>query len=123
MDAKFLDVMSHEGATTIITINAHPASVVNTWNSYVEIHPDDNYLLIPAAGMRSIEHDFETDTTVTLTMGSKAVEGTVGPGAGFHVHGHGEFLASGTAFDAMQAKFPWIREVLKVNIDDIQQKI
>lgn len=123
MDAKFLDVMAHEGATTIITINAQPASVVNTWNSYITINADDNYLLIPAAGMRSIEHDFETDNTVTLTMGSKEVEGTVGPGAGFHVHGHGEFLASGAEFDAKKAQFPWVREVLKVTIDDIQQKI
>jgi len=123
MDAKFLDVMQHEGPVTIVTINAHPASVVNTWMSYVDVHADDNYLLIPAAGMHSIEADFKTDNTVTLTMGSKAVEGTVGPGAGFHVHGTGEFIANGAAFDTMQAKFPWIREVLKVTVHDIEQKI
>ncbi|ATO44902.1 hypothetical protein [Loigolactobacillus coryniformis] len=123
MNQKFLDVMQYEGPTTIVTINAHPASVVNTWSSYVKINPDANYLLIPAAGMRSIEHDFATDNTVTLTMGSKEVEGTEGPGAGFHVHGHGEFLEAGTEFDEMKAKFPWIRKVLKVNITDIQQKI
>lgn len=123
MNPKFLEVMQHEGPVTIVTINAQPASVVNTWGSYVNINEAGNYLLIPAAGMRSIEHDFATDNTVVLTMGSKAVEGTVGPGAGFHVHGTGEFIESGAEFDAMQAKFPWIRKVLKVNIKEIQQKI
>ncbi|MFD0897446.1 pyridoxamine 5'-phosphate oxidase family protein [Loigolactobacillus binensis] len=123
MDQKFLDVMHHEGPTTIVTVNAHPASVVNTWNSYIKINQAQNYLLIPAAGMRSIEHDFATDNTVTLTMGSKAVEGTVGPGAGFHIHGTGEFIKSGAEFDEMHTKFPWLREVLKVNINEIVQKI
>lgn len=123
MNPKFLEVMQHEGPVTIVTINAQPASVVNTWGSYVNINEAGNYLLIPAAGMRSIEHDFATDNTVVLTMGSKAVEGTVGPGAGFHVHGTGEFIETGAEFDAMQAKFPWIRKVLKVNIKEIQQKI
>ncbi|MFD1319302.1 pyridoxamine 5'-phosphate oxidase family protein [Loigolactobacillus zhaoyuanensis] len=123
MEQKFLDVMSHEGPTTIITINAQPASVVNTWSSYVEINQAENYLLIPAAGMHSIEQDFPTDNHVVLTMGSKAVMGTEGPGAGFHVHGTGEFLESGSAYDEMKAKFPWIRKVLKVNIDEIIQKI
>lgn len=35
MDQKFLDVMKHEGPATIVTINAQPAHVVNTWMSYV----------------------------------------------------------------------------------------
>ncbi|MFC6169153.1 pyridoxamine 5'-phosphate oxidase family protein [Loigolactobacillus jiayinensis] len=123
MEQKFLEVMQHEGPVTIITVNAQPASVVNTWASYVDINEASNYLLIPAAGMHSIEHDFSTDNTVVLTMGSKAVEGTVGPGAGFHIHGTGEFIKAGAEFDAMHAKFPWLREVLKVTIGEIQQKI
>ncbi|ANK60567.1 MULTISPECIES: FMN-binding protein [Loigolactobacillus] len=123
MNQKFLEVMQHEGPTTIITVNAQPASVVNTWSSYVEIKQADNYLLIPAAGMHSIENDFQTDNRVVLTMGSKEVPGTQGPGAGFHVYGTGEFIESGSEYDEMKAKFPWIRKILKVKIDDIVQKI
>ena len=37
MDQKFLDVMKHEGPATIVTINAQPAHVVNTWMSYVQV--------------------------------------------------------------------------------------
>lgn len=121
MDQKFLDVLSHEGVVTIITINAQPSSVVNTWMSYLELK--DGYILAPAAGMRSIEHDFESDNNITVTVGTKEVEGTEGPGAGFHIHGKGSFIESGDEFDEMKTKFPWIRKVLKISIDDIEQKI
>ena len=121
MNEKFEEVLKHEGVVTIVTINATPASIVNTWMSYLTVK--DGYLLAPAAGMRSIEHDFETDNTVTLTLGTKEVEGTQGPGAGFHIHGKGSFIEDGAEFDAMKAKFPWVRKVLKVEIGDVEQKI
>ena len=123
MNQKFLDVMNDEGPVTIVTINANPASVVNTWMSYVKVDKANNCLYIPAAGMHSIENDFAQDNHVLLTMGSKKVEGTAGPGAGFHVKGTGKFLAEGPEFSEMQARFPWLREVLQVNIDQIEQKI
>ena len=123
MNQKFLDVMTDEGPVTIVTINANPASVVNTWMSYVKIDEKNNLLYIPAAGMHSIENDFANDNHVLLTMGSKKVEGTAGPGAGFHVRGTGQFLAEGPEFDEMKKRFPWMREVLQVKIAQIEQKI
>ena len=71
MNQKFLDVMKDEGPVTIVTINANPASVVNTWMSYVKVDEDNNRLYLPAAGMHSIENDFAQDNHVLLTMGSK----------------------------------------------------
>lgn len=121
MDAKFLEVLKHEGPVTIITINAQPASVVNTWMSYITV--DGDYLYIPAAGMHSIESDFKTNNHVILTFGSKEVEGTVGPGAGFHVYGTGSFTDSGDKFDAKKKQFPWLTRMLIVHIDEISQKI
>lgn len=123
MDQKFLELMKDEGPVTIVTINAYPANVVNTWMSYVKIDEKNNCLYIPAAGMHSIENDFAKDNTVLLTMGSKKVEGTAGPGAGFHVTGSGEFLNKGPEFYEMKTHFPWIRKVLKVKIRKIEQKI
>ncbi|ETA74615.1 FMN-binding protein [Ligilactobacillus equi DPC 6820] len=119
----FLQVMENEGPVTIITVNAQPASVVNTWMSYIKLDLANDNLYIPAAGMHSIEHDFEGDSTLTLTVGSKKVIGTEGPGAGFHIYGQGSFLENGAIFEEMKAKFPWIRKVLKVKVTDIQQKI
>ena len=123
MNQKFLDVMNDEGPVTIVTINANPASVVNTWMSYVKVDEENNRLYLPAAGMHSIENDFANDNHVLLTMGSKKVEGTAGPGAGFHVKGTGKFWAEGPEFAEMKSRFPWLREVLQVNIDQIEQKI
>ena len=123
MNQKFLDFMKYEGPVTIVTINANPASVVNTWISYVKVDEDNNRLYLPAAGMHSIENDFANDNHVLLARGSKKVEGTAGPGAGFHVKGTGKFLAEGPEFSEMLARFPWLREVLQVNIDQIEQKI
>lgn len=123
MNQKFLDVMKDEGSVTIVTINANPASVVNTWMSYVKINKEKNCLYIPAAGMHSIENDFAQDNHVLLTMGSKKVEAAAGPGAGFHVKGTGEFLAEGPEFAEMKKRFPWMREVLQVKIAQIEQKI
>jgi hypothetical protein len=121
LDEKFLEVLRHEGPVTIITVNAHPAHVVNTWMSYVSLR--DDQLFIPAAGMHSIENDFPADNHVTLTFGSKEVMGTVGPGAGFHVHGTGHFVEEGPDFDAKKASFPWLTRMLVVTIEDVQQKI
>lgn len=118
---KFLDVLTHEGPVTIVTINGNPAHVVNTWMSYVSLK--DGRLYLPAAGMHSIEADFSHDNHLLLTFGSKEVEGTEGPGAGFHVRGTGEFLVSGAEFDAKKAQFPWLTRVLAVTIASVEQKI
>lgn len=122
MDQKFLDVIKDETPATIVTINAQPASVVNTWSHYINV-VNDQTLLIPSAGMHSIENDFQTDNHVTITIGSHKVEGTQGLGCGYHIHGTGTFETSGANFDRMKAQFDWIRAVLVVTIDDIQQKI
>ena len=121
MNEKFLEVLKHEGPVTIVTINGNPAHVVNTWMSYVSRKDDELY--IPAAGMHSIEGDFAKDNHVLLTFGSKEVEGTVGPGAGFHVFGTGRFVDQGPAFAAKQEKFPWLTRLLMVHVDEVQQKI
>lgn len=120
---KFLEVMQHEGPVTIVTINAHPASVVNTWMSYVKLDLDSDVLYIPAAGMHSIEQDFQTDATVILTVGTKEVLGTQGPGAGFHIYDQGSFIELGQIFDEVKEKFPWIQKILQIKVDKIEQKI
>ena len=122
MNQKFLDVMKDEGPVTIVTINANPASVVNTWMSYVKVDEENNRLYLPAAGMHSIENDFANDNHVVLTMGSKKVEGTAGPGAGFHVKGTGKFLAEGPEFAEMKARFPWLRRFYRLISTKLNKK-
>lgn len=119
----FLKVMQHEGPATIVTINAHPASIVSTWMSYIKLDVTNQQMFIPAGGMHSIENDFQVDNHVTVVVASHDVIGTEGLGAGFYVHGEGSFLAEGPIFDEMKEKFPWLRKVLQVKVNDVEQKI
>lgn len=121
MDKTFLEVLKHEGVVTIISNAKGNLCVTNTWNSYVKVK--DNSLLIPAGGMHHLEENIQIDSEVLLTFGSKEVKGTVGPGAGFHVLGKAEFLTEGPEYEEMKAFKPFLTRVLKVTVEDIQQKI
>lgn len=119
---KCLEILPDETPVTIITDCNHP-SVVNTWSHYIEI-VDNKTMLIPAAGMHSIQNDLEKkDCQLILTFGSHQKSGSTGPGRGYHVHATGEFVTSGKYFDNMKAKFPWIRAVLVIHVLDVEQKI
>lgn len=118
---KLKEVLAHEGVVTIISANGGDYHVVNTWNSYVRM--DGEQLLIPAAGMHSVEQDIAQNDQVLLTMGSREVEGLKGPGTGFHVKGTAAFLTEGEKVDQMKQEFPFLTRVLVVTITDIQQKI
>lgn len=124
MNEKFLDVLFDKGPATIVSVNGNPASVVNTWSQYISVVKDDT-LLIPAAGMHSIENDFKKDPhhALTIAIGSYNYEGTEGMGRGYHIHGQGEFITEGIYYEQMKAQFDWIRSVLVVKIKDIEQKI
>ncbi|MBO0481084.1 pyridoxamine 5'-phosphate oxidase family protein [Candidatus Enterococcus courvalinii] len=123
MNETFLEVMKHEGAVTIISSSEETPGfhAVNTWNSYVQI--SDDKLYIPAAGMHSVQQDIEKNNQVMLTVGSKEVIGTVGLGAGFHLHGTADFIKEGPIFDEMKEKFPFLSRVLQITVTDVEQKI
>ena len=65
MDPKFIEVIKDTTPATIVTVNAAPAHVVNTWSHYMQLI-DDHTLLIPSAGMHSIEPILLPTTTLQL---------------------------------------------------------
>lgn len=76
MNEKFLQVIKDPGPATIVTVDGNPAHVVNTWSQYIKVI-DDHTLLIPAAGMHSIEGDIDKGKNeLTITVGSFKVPGT-----------------------------------------------
>lgn len=121
LNKTFLDVLDHEGVVTIISDGGDGFHVVNTWNSYMQV--DDDTLYIPAAGMHSVEADVAKNPELYLTAGSREVEGTVGPGTGFHVKGLAKFLTEGSKFDEMKEKFPFLSRVLQIDVTSVEQKI
>ena len=74
---KFMEILQHEGAVSVVTLSEIGVNVSNTWNSYLRI-PRDGKLLIPASGMK------KTDKNVELTLSKKNVRGLWGMGSSFY---------------------------------------
>ena len=118
----FQEVIGKEGVVSIVTCADGEAHVVNTWNSYL-VTPDEKTLLIPAWKMRKTEGKVLQNNKVLLTLGSKEVEGRMGPGTGFLLEGTARFLKQGPEFDMMKQKFPFLTRVLEVTVTSLKQTI
>lgn len=119
---KLLDVLKHEGVVAIATQGEKAPHLINSWNSYLTIK-DNEEMLIPVGGMNKTEANVAKNKEVKITVGSREVEGFRGAGTGFLICGTAEFVKSGAEFDTMKGKFPWIRAVLKVQMNSVTQKL
>ncbi len=122
LNEKFMEVVKHEGAVSIVTWSNIGVNVSNTWNSYLRI-PSDGRILIPAAGMKKTEKNIELNKNVKVTLGSKEVKGLWGPGAGFLLEGEAEFIYEGEEFEFMKNIFPFMSRVLAINVNKITQTV
>jgi len=122
INEKLLEVISHEGVVAIVSCSNNEAHVVNTWNSYLNV-TEDGRILLPAAGMRRTQKNIEANNKVKVTLGSKEVMGHQYPGAGFLIEGTAKFVESGSEFDMMKNKFPFLSRVLEITITSAKQTI
>lgn len=118
----FKEVIGKEGVVSIVTCADGEAHVVNTWNSYL-VTPDDKTLLIPAWKMRKTEEKVLKNDKVLITLGSKEVEGRMGPGTGFLLEGTARFIKQGPEFDMMKSKFSFLTRVLEVTVTSLKQTL
>jgi predicted pyridoxine 5'-phosphate oxidase superfamily flavin-nucleotide-binding protein len=119
---KMKEVLKHEGVVAIATQGENGPHLVNTWNSYIEINGQGN-LLIPAGYMNVTEANIAKNPKVLLTVGSREVEGSHGPGTGFLVEGTAAFVSTGPDFDKLKARFAWARAALEVTISSVTQTL
>lgn len=119
---KFFEVINHEGAASIVSWGNGEPHIVNTWNSYITV-TEDGRLLIPAAGMHSIEADMKENNRVKITVGSKEVQGLFTQGSGFRIEGTAAFIESGEEYEMMIEKFPFLTRVLEITVDTIKQTL
>ena len=119
---KFREVISKEGVVSIVSCSDGEAHVVNSWNSYLMV-PEDGKLLIPAWKMRKTETKTLKNNKVLLTLGSKEVDGLIGPGTGFLLEGTAEFKKSGPEFDMMKEKYSFMTRVLEITVTSLKQTI
>lgn len=118
---KMLDVLKHEGVVSIVS-NGQEVHVVNTWNSYLTIL-NKKLILIPVGGMNTTQENLEINNKVLMTLGSREVDGFRGLGTGFLIEGNAYMLEEGNEFDLMKEKFFWMRAVLIVEINKIEQTL
>lgn len=124
LNEKLLDILSHpaDGAVSIVTAGNDGPHLVNTWNSYITVTPDDK-LLIPAYGYNKTEKNLNAHDQVILSIASREIEGYKGKGTGFIVKGTTRFIKSGEEFNRMKEKFSWVRAVLEITVTDAKQML
>lgn len=124
LNEKLLEVLSHptDGAVTIVTNGDNGPHLVNTWNSYIKVTPDDK-LLIPAYGYNKTERNLSSHNEVILSIASREIAGYKTKGTGFIVKGTTRFLKSGEDFDRMKEKFSWLRAVLEITVISAKQML
>ena len=120
---KFYEVLKHEGVVSIVSWGNAEPHIVNTWNSYLVITPDER-ILIPAYAMKRTEKNVNVNNKVKLALGSKDVIGYNDyQGTGFIVEGTANYLESGSEFDMMKEKFPFLSRVLEISVENLKQTI
>lgn len=121
-DERFMSVVNKEGVVSIVSCSDDEAHVVNTWNSYLAF-PGGDRILIPVYGMRKTQKKVEKNQKVLLTLGTKEVEGKMGPGTGYLIKGIAKFMNSGPEFEVTKEKFSWANRVLEVTVSSVKQTI
>jgi len=115
-----VEILKHEGAATIVTSDVNGPYVTATWNSYIAQDENGNFL-IPVGGYHQTESNIKNGSNVIILIASKQVTGKEGLGAGFRLTGSATFLSEGTIFKKTKKRFSWIRAVVMIGIDQIEQ--
>ena len=120
---KFYDVLKNEGVVSIVSWGVDEPHIVNTWNSYLVVTPDER-ILIPAYAMRRTEENVKKNSKVKMALGSKAVIGYNDyEGTGFVVEGTAKYLESGADYEMMKEKFSFLTRVLEITVSSAKQMI
>lgn len=99
--------------------------VAGTWGDYVRaLGVTGEAILIPAGGLRHTEANIGVDRRVELLFASRQVPGSSGgAGRGCLVRGWGEVQLTGSAADAVRARFPWARAALVVHVQHVSTQL
>jgi len=120
---KLYEVLKNEGVVSIVSWGIDEPHIVNTWNSYLVVTPDER-ILIPAYAMRTTEKNVEVNNKVKLALGSREVMGYNDyQGTGFVVEGTAKYIESGSEFDMMKEKFSFLTRVLEITVTSAKQML
>ncbi len=120
---NFYEVLKNEGVVSIVSWGIDEPHIVNTWNSYLVVTPDER-ILIPAYAMRRTEKNVNVNNKIKLALGSREVMGYNDyQGTGFVVEGTAKYIESGAEFDMMKEKFSFLTRVLEVTVTSAKQML
>ena len=123
LSEKFYEVLKNEGVVSIVSWGTGEPHIVNTWNSYLVVTPDER-ILIPAYAMRRTEKNLSENNKLKMALGSKNVIGYNDyQGTGFVIEGTGKYLESGSEFEMMKEKFSFLTRVLEVTVTSAKQML
>lgn len=119
---KFLEALKYEGSVSLTSWGAEAEPhVTGTWISYLHL-TEDGRLLAPAAGMHHLESDIAVNPKLLVLIGVREVEGRNGyQGIGFRLTGEAKLIAEGTEYEMMHEKYPFLREVLEITPENLEQ--
>ena len=120
---KFLECLKHESIVAVATASRDgKAHVVNTWNSYITVLPDER-LVFPAAGMFKTEANVKDNPYLEITIGSDKVMGRNRMGTGFLLTGKLEFQKEGLIYELVKDKFPFANRAAVFTPDSCRQML
>lgn len=120
---KFHEVLENEGVVSIVSWGVDEPHLVNTWNSYLVVTPDER-ILIPAYAMHRTEKNVNQNNKVKIALGSKDVLGYKDyQGTGFAVEGTARFIESGSEYEMMKEKFSFLTRVLEITVTSAKQML
>jgi len=123
LSEKFFEVLKNEGVVSIVTWGADEPHIVNTWNSYLVVTPDER-ILVPAYAMRKTEKNLNQNNNLKMALGSRNVVGYNNyQGTGFVIEGTGKYLESGPEYEMMKGKFSFLTRVLEVSVISAKQML
>ncbi|MBR0598163.1 pyridoxamine 5'-phosphate oxidase family protein [Sinanaerobacter chloroacetimidivorans] len=120
---NFYEVLKNEGVVSIVSWGKDEPHIVNTWNSYLVVTPDER-ILIPAYAMRRTEKNVELNNKIKMALGSREVLGYNDyQGTGFVVEGTAKYIESGPEFNMMKEKFSFLTRVLEITVTSAKQML
>ncbi|MDR7866939.1 MAG: pyridoxamine 5'-phosphate oxidase family protein [Sporomusaceae bacterium] len=123
LSEKFFEVLKDEGVVSIVSWGEDEPHIVNTWNSYLVVTPDER-ILVPAYAMRKTEKNLKLNNKLKMALGSRNVVGYNNyQGTGFVLEGTGEYLESGPEYEMMKERFSFLTRVLAITVTSAKQML
>jgi hypothetical protein len=123
LSEQFFEVLKNEGVVTLVSWSTDEPHVVNTWNSYLVVTPDER-ILIPAYAMRRTEKNLSQNNKIKMALGAREVLGYNDyQGTGFVVEGTTRYIETGDEFEMMKEKFSFLTRVLEITPTSAKQML